>query len=219
MSLFFRPWYKEHLYKIGIKGKRILVVGASHYCKQTVQCPYFEKCTNRELKDSSEYNKLCPFCDIDLSHSTIETIEYFIGGEENRSYRNFSDFMISIMKLAENDTDLWEHIAFMNYVQFILGGDGDIDTNPSDISARDYSAFEEVVNKLHPDLIIVWGTPVGNELKKYRVNRIEVPGANRDYIFDLDIGGKTYLVINSYHPSYGNYLDGGKLENQLKLLL
>lgn len=95
----------------------------------------------------------------------------------------------------------------------------DIDTNPSDISARDYSAFEEVVNKLHPDLIIVWGTPVGNELKKYRVNRIEVPGANRDYIFDLDIGGKTYLVINSYHPSYGNYLDGGKLENQLKLLL
>ena len=222
MCLFFKPWYNESLYDIGIKGKKILVVGASHYCKHADECRYFENCTSREHKDSSPYLNLCPYCDADLSHSTIETVEYFLGGTMNKSYRNFTDFMIEHLKLADTDEYLWSHIAFMNYVQYMLGGDENIDTNPSDISGRDYDAFTKVVSLLTPDLSVVWGAPVGNELKKHKLNRPTIQGVDPDYVFEINIDNRVYTIINCYHPCdyrcwFSNDID--KLQKQFDLLL
>lgn len=216
-NVFFKPYVGEDYLK-GINNKKILVTGASHYCKEK-GCKFFKQCTSRTKKNSSKFDLSCPHSNDYLSNCTIETVGYFLNGDENVSYCKFTNFMIDQMELANNTYELWNHIAFYNYVQFMLAGDDKTDTNPSDISERDYLAFEEVVKELNPDLIIVWGTPVGKELKRRRVNKIKVYETIKDYVFDLEISGKTYLVINSYHPSYGNFYDGGKLRDQLKLLL
>lgn len=41
---FFKP-YVGPLYGKGIKGKKILVLGASFYCDKT-DCEFFHKCTD-----------------------------------------------------------------------------------------------------------------------------------------------------------------------------
>ena len=57
-QLFFEPYVGNH-YKEGIRGKKILVLGASFYCNR-VECPFFASCTSVILKDSSEYDNKCP---------------------------------------------------------------------------------------------------------------------------------------------------------------
>ena len=220
MNLFFKPWVNIESYNVGLKGKRILVVGASHYCKHK-ECPYFKQCTSRELKDSSPYNTLCQHCDTVLTNSTIETVEYFIEGAENVSYENFSDFMIEEMKLAPDKKTLWNHFAFMNYVQYMLGSDDDIFTAASDIQDRDYAAFKEVVGQLTPDIIIAWGK-AGDDIKQHRIQNNIIEGVDSNYIFDIEIDGCAYRVIHCYHPCnmYGWFSnDAENLKIQVEFLL
>ena len=220
MNVFFKPWVNSQLYNVGLKNLKILVVGASHYCKKS-ECQYFTQCTSRTVKDSSPYDTLCPHCDTKLSDSTIEAVRYFVGGDTNVSYSNFSDFMIETMGLASNRKALWDHIAFMNYVQYMLGSEDDIYTAASDIQDRDYAAFQEIVSQLSPDLIIAWGK-AGEDIKHHRVCGRTIDGADANYIFDVDINDHLYRVIHCYHPCdlfgwFSNDIE--KFSNQLSLLL
>lgn len=220
MNLFFKPWVNLESYNIGLNGKKVLVVGASHYCKHK-ECPYFKQCTSRELKDSSPYNALCQHCDTDLANSTIETVEYFIEGTENVSYENFSDFMIEEMKLAPDKKTLWNHFAFMNYVQYMLGSNDDIYTATSDIQDRDYAAFKEVVSQLTPDIIIAWGK-AGDDIKLRRILNNVIEGVDPNYIFDIENDGCAYRVIHCYHPCnmFRRFSDDAEnFKKQLEFLL
>lgn len=221
MNLFFKPWVNIESYNVGLKGKRILVVGASHYCKHK-ECSYFKQCTSSESKDSSPYNVLCQHCDRDLANSTIETVEYFIEGAENVSYENFSYFMIEEMKLAPDKKTLWNHFAFMNYVQYMLGSDDDnIFTAAHDIKKTDYAAFKEVVSQLTPDIIIAWGK-AGDDIKRHRILNNVIEGVDPNYIFDIENDGCAYRVIHCYHPCnmyswFSN--DAENFKKQLEFLL
>lgn len=217
MNLFFKPWVNIELYNIGLSGHKILVVGASHYCPYD-KCPYFKECTSKITKDSSPFNLLCPYCDKDLSHTTIEAVEYFLGGDQNVSYRNFSDFMTEIMGLANDDKTLWNHIAFMNYVQYMLGTD--IFTEYSDMQERDYEAFKEVVIQLRPDIIIAWGK-AGEDIKRHKIGN-NIIGVDENYIFEIEIENHSYRVIHCYHPCdifgwFSNDIE--RLSKQLSILL
>lgn len=55
---FFNPFVGSNYHK-GIRGKRILVLGASFYCPKT-ECSFFSRCTNTTIKDSSPYDRICP---------------------------------------------------------------------------------------------------------------------------------------------------------------
>ena len=55
---FFNPYVGEN-YARGIKGKKVLVLGASFYCSH-VDCEFYKQCTNVEKKDSSLFDSICP---------------------------------------------------------------------------------------------------------------------------------------------------------------
>lgn len=56
--------------------------------------------------------------------------------------------------------------------------------------------------ELHkPNIVIVWGTPVGNDLKKKERIATHLPKADDNYLFKQQIGNKECLFINCYHPS------------------
>lgn len=64
---FFNPYVGSN-YKAGVNGKRVLIVGASFYCtgkywNEDVECAcgHFDKCTAVERKDSSRFDRRCPF--------------------------------------------------------------------------------------------------------------------------------------------------------------
>ena len=129
------------------------------------------------------------------------------------------DFMVETMGLARDMQSFWSSIVYMNYVQFMLPH---MRTENWDISERDYEAFCSVVQCYEPMVVIVWGTPVGNELKKRGQGNTLLPGADINYLFKQQISGKNYLFVNCYHPSnlYGVFMnDTDYFAKQLQIAL
>ena len=95
-KVFFKPWIGKD-YKKGIKHKKIMVLGASHYCNHNDDCPFFNNCT----RNSCAYESKCPFYEgMHLSDTTINEVNDFLKGEANDAYDKFTDFMVNEMGLA-----------------------------------------------------------------------------------------------------------------------
>ncbi len=232
-SLFFEPYigdsYNEGLYD----GRKVLVLGDSHYCPydgnvhnriKFDKCDKFEICTSREDKDSSSQRLICPYMgDIKeefsnewmckgLSLSTKTVIKRFLDGKEsNPSHERFSKFICEYFHYTKDE--FWERVAFYNYIQFFLP---ESKTKVEYISSRDDVAFKEMLNALpsFPDVIISWGTGVGHHLRnlyKGEYKDIEVMNKFKNlddkYLFDIDLVEKKCVVLNCRHPSRNSWKD------------
>ena len=67
---FFKPYIGEKYEQGLVNGKRILVLGASHYCTHSKKsdnnsnkfdCPVWEVCTSLANKDSSQFDLNCEY--------------------------------------------------------------------------------------------------------------------------------------------------------------
>lgn len=159
---FFDPFVGKN-YLEGIRGKKILVVGASFYCNESSRCQFFKDCTDVIKKDSSAYDTRCEF---NGGYPLRQEPEFNIGNHY-RAYEVFGSFMQKI----SGDTcyaDVWNRMAFTNYVQFFLpANDGrSRPTYYTDTSDRDFDAFIEIVKKLSPDIVIVWGCAIASAVKE-----------------------------------------------------
>ena len=207
---FFEPWVGKN-YESGIRGKRILLVGASHDCRSHSKddCRYYESCTDVSKKDSSPYNDKCPHYDGMLLSDTTknEICDFLEGNSGNKTYPNFTDFMVNDMGLVSDERSLWDSVVFVNYIQFFLPKGR---TDKEAISARDYEALQEIVFLYKPDIVMVWGKPVGDDLKIHKTEiRCDYNGVDENYLFYIDMNGQKVLFLNSYHPCC-NYFNGDK---------
>lgn len=199
-NLFFRP-YVGPFYDKGVKGKKILVLGASFYCDKT-DCEFFHKCTDRSRKNSSEYDLKCPAY-ADTGTALHEEPESCVA-DQPRAYRLFGDNVAYALGITPEE--LWDRVAFTNYVQFFLPAkDGYAETLISDLSKRDFEAFIEVVQELKPDIVVVWGSVVNSPVKEnnpYLASRSELEETDY-YVCHLNIPGVNHAisVVNPYHPS------------------
>ncbi len=199
-NAFFKP-YVGSLYDNGIKDKKILVLGASFYCDRT-DCEFFHKCTDRRRKDSSAYDLKCPAY-AGTGTALHEEPESCVA-DRPRAYRLFSDNMAYALGITSDE--LWDRVAFTNYVQFFLPASaGYAETLTSDLSQRDFEAFIEVAQELKPDIVIVWGCVVNSPLKEnnpFLVSRTELDETDY-YVCHLNIPGLDHdiTVVNPYHPS------------------
>lgn len=198
---FFSP-YVGCNYSQGIKGKNVLVVGASFYCNKT-ECQFFKKCTDRRKKDSSEYDLKCPeYVGKDMTlHDEPTNCVY----DQPYAYGIFGAFLADFLGITQED--LWGRLAFTNYVQFFLPAhNGEYaPTQVSDVSQRDFNAFIDVVRELKPDVVIVWGAIINSfvmEKNPYIVNITELK-ETENYLCHLKVPGVDHLiaVVNPYHPS------------------
>lgn len=189
---FFEPYVGDN-YKEGINGKKVLVLGASFYCEEK-RCPYHGDCTSYKKRNTRNYNKTCPFADDDLSKEPSTAIEEKY---DTASYQNFEIFLQAVL-LKENP---WEYVAFTNYVQFMLP---DKETKKKYLTKDDYEALQEVVSLLEPDIIITWGTPVAEHIRKFTGITDELE-ENKYYLYHPKIGGRDVTMVNLYHPSASSY--------------
>lgn len=203
---FFNP-YVGDMYGKDESMKKILVLGASFYCGETKRSCYKE-CTNSDKKDSRAFDTSCPV----YKEIHKENPEYALSNEpkiaikidhyDATSYQNFEMFLQAVL-LRE---DPWGYVAFTNYIQFMLPS---WKTDARLISDRDFDAFEEVVKKIEPDVIITWG----NEIKEHINNIIRVKQPyieyelkkNNHYLFHAKVGGREVTMVNLYHPSALSY--------------
>lgn len=203
MKGFFKPYVGSN-YNEGIRGKKILVLGASFYCG-VHDCPYFTKCTSVEQKDSSSYNAICPPYAESGTKLSDEPTTCITDG--TKTYQRFVDYMGKFVGSDDYD-EIWEHMAFTNYVQFFLPldkGETYRKTHSSDLSERDFWACIETLKELQSDIVIVWGSVINSPLKErnpYLVDLKELQETEY-YVCHLNVPGVQHsiAIINPYHPS------------------
>lgn len=197
-------FFKEHVgksYQKGITGHRVLVLGESLFCDK-VKCPFFPACTNTKVRNSSAFEEKCPNSDVPLSESVQYNVDNFQKGTSEgdiTSYANFTKLMEDIGAVSGKE-NLYESIVFYDFMQFFSPQRS---ISSEYLSERDDIAFEEIVHKHNPDIIIIWGTTVANRIKKrgrYQPRNIK-GGYDLDYIFNQKIDGRWRSFFCIYHPS------------------
>lgn len=209
MKRFFTPFVGDN-YQQGICNKKVLVLGASFYCNRQ-ECPFFSDCTDTEKKDSSAYNAKCPYYQKD--HLFLADEPSNCVGDGTTSHNRFAKYMGTLL----DETDyykIWSHMAFTNYVQFLLPAEPDRfrETRWSDLSDRDLDAFYETLHELQPQIVVVWGNVFNSRLKEKNEHLVSLDELEQTeyYICHLNMPGieHSIAVINPYHPSssawYGN---------------
>lgn len=247
-GFFFVPWIGKN-YKKGLNEKKVLVVGASHYCNhsnicthseynnvcsnfdETVQCRlgcnHFQECTGGKTKDyndycpwmkkdgySKNYEDLCQAIDTKtddckmifekLKSTTIGEVCNFLDPKykDVKSFKNFSKFCTDYFfkdqdnKEEQYRSQLWSHIAFVNYSQNFQPKSKGNYFQPDDFNS--FKNYIGILNKLRlkPDVVIVWGCDLGDELKE-RKFKPDDDGYNWE--------NEGIQFVNSYHPSSGDF--------------
>ncbi len=161
-------------------GKRVLVLGESHYCDE-------------DLSDE------------ELSSFTRNVLDCYLNSEERYSWmRTFVKFERALFNKVTNIKDrknIWNHLMFYNYLQRPLHGirmAGDLEDYKD---AAD--PFFAILNMYKPDYIIVWG-------RRLFANLPYENGVEGEYMPSVDmnswrykIDGNTIKILPIYHPSVG----------------
>jgi hypothetical protein len=201
----FTPWVGEGYAENGYNGKKILVLGESHYCGDCDSC--------KMPKDK---------CSITINVIT-EYLNYKNGKGEfancMNTYTKFTNVFFGEKCGNETVNNFWNSIIFYNYVQKSVEGARESPTQQ--MFQESEAAFFEILNEYNPDIIIVWGERLWNNL----------PGNGywaENYVLD-ESGGKFYYykgktknipAYRIYHPStsYFNYEHTKYLKEVMSLI-
>ena len=160
-------------------GKKVLVLGESHYCDE-------------DLSDE------------ELSSFTREVLDCYLKSEERYSWmRTFLKFERALSNADTNidSKSIWNHLMFYNYLQCPLRG-----LRMADDSRRYEDAttpFFAILKKYKPDYIIVWGRRLFVNLPSENVQEGEYMPSIEINIWSYQIDGHTIMVLPVVHPSGG----------------
>lgn len=188
---FFKPWVGKNYQTGGIFGKRILVLGESHYCGEDCKdcgCSPDPWCSDFTSRTVLEY----------LNHNKIHK-------DWMNTYLKFERSLVNKETNIEESQEIWQSIAFYNYLQIAMTRARKAGSN------KDYKCsqkpFLKIINQLEPDLIIVWG--VGNlfenmpEERWIKGDSLIIDGYHvKNGYYQLTNGIKSRCIA-VYHPSTG----------------
>lgn len=193
-DVHFLPWVGEE-YENGIAGfdengiiqygekdkpgKRVLVLGESHYCA----------------------NKSDATPDI-----TRDVIEDFLDPSSvwepyKNTYTKFERALAGKEFDAKSKIELWKHIAFYNYVQEPMTGARFAPTDEQYHNSEE--VFWNVLEVLSPDYIIVWGIRLYNHLPEDGYDYPDDFPSDIPDIWVYNINNKNTFMMPIYHPSVG----------------
>lgn len=187
----FEPWVGNQYNTSGFNGKKILVIGESFYCSEE------EAVATLTEKVVTDY----------LAIRNGEFREN--NGGWTNTYLKFERSLVGEETKPERSLEIWNSIAFYNYLQVPMSGARESGTSIDYKNAKE--AFFEVLNNLQPELIIVWGVgKLFNNLPEDRWtwgNLLDVDGWEiKNGYYQLD-NKKQVRCIAVYHPSTGYQWD------------
>jgi hypothetical protein len=191
-NVFFNPWVGEYYAANGFYGRKILVLGESHYCEDS---------ENFDSDSASEF--------------TIEVVQMYLdykngGKTSHKPWMNtFTHFTKMILGEPKNDEiiEFWDSAVFYNYVQKAMPRPN---YSPSEDDFEDSApAFFEVLKEHKPDLVIAWGDRLWRALPAE--NGVEgepvLPGTERNF-YNYTVDGKLIRACGIPHPSRPSSFDG-----------
>ena len=169
-------------YNDGIEGKKILVLGESHYCaKPEDDTPFVTRMVIENLLDPA------------AEHENYKN-----------TYTKFERALAGKVLDWQGKVDLWNSVIFYNYVQIPMTGPR---ISPTVEEFKDSAqAFFEVLDRYCPDCVIVWGKRLYNNLPQEGCQGpdLQLPDGTfqETWIYTLT-GGKRVHVMPILHPSSG----------------
>lgn len=174
-KIFFKPWVGSEYNSGGVYGKKVLVLGESHYGDAT-----------------------------DATDETIGVVKEFVyeywGAPYQQTFLCFERALAGRELNQEEREQLWNSIMFYNYFQKSTTGPR---TEPDMTAQKDSEeAFRELLESYQPDAIIVWGQRLYNLLPAWdgAESSIEVDGDSCP-VWYYPIKGKSIPAMRVYHPS------------------
>lgn len=174
-KIFFKPWVGSEYNSGGVYGKKVLVLGESHYGDAT-----------------------------DATDETIGVVKEFVyeywGAPYQQTFLCFERALAGRELNQEEREQLWNSIMFYNYFQKSTTGPR---TEPDMTAQKDSEeAFRELLESYQPDAIIVWGQRLYNLLPAWdgSESSIEVDGDSCP-VWYYPIKGKNIPAMRVYHPS------------------
>lgn len=193
----FKPWVGKD-YELGLfNGKKVLVLGESHYCE-------IERGENGRCSHNCAKELMTDEC-LNQTKTVINDIK-----EREWSSRTFSNFERTIFGKIPNKDErhyLWDRVMFYNYLQFAQSGP----TRPLEQTAEAYrdseNAFKELLETYMPDYIIAWGMRLFDITPNWggEQSSIEITDNGSANVWTYTIKGKRILTLFIYHPAYGGY--------------
>ena len=180
-KVHFLPWVGKN-YKKGIDGKRVLVLGESHYCgKPEDDTPYVTRNIIADLLDAASEHE--PY---------------------KNTYTKFERALAGKVLDGQEKSELWNSIIFYNFVQSPISGPRTAPTE--DEFKMSYQAFFEILERYRPDYVIAWGKRLYEHLPssgRQSVN-LHLPDGSlletKEYVLS---DGKIVKVLAIQHPSSG----------------
>jgi len=222
-GVLFDPYVGRDYERHGAKllGRRVMVVGASHYCEHftlghgcSKGCPFYGKYRFRDNDDRWFFGKKCER----FTKVVVERYRQWFG-ERNERYwfRTFSRFynlFFSGDKPSHEDR-VWilDHVACTEYVQGAEGKDSKANDARAMSADRNFTELEKSVSLLKPDVLIFWGPRAWREVCR----RCGIKDATPD-IQCATLGGRRVTLVRIPHPSaYGRGgIDREYFHNQLE---
>ena len=189
----FRPWVGSNYSTNGFQGKKILVLGESHYCTELCQngrC--FPLCKKENMKEEC----------FSQTESVIHDFVYYYSGEKyEQTFLCFERAILGKEASQQEREMFWEGIIFYNYLQFDQKGPRmPIKPEYWEESER---AFIEVLERYLPNYIIIWGVRLYNGLPNWDGKHSLLQISKNDYtdVWTYTISGKQIPALKVYHPS------------------
>lgn len=192
--VFFEPWVGGNYNTGGIFNKKILVLGESHYCANP-ECK--NKCGFKDFPDGG--------CE-DFTQNTVH--DYLDPKKERNTwmptYLKFERSLVGDYTTPEKSKEIWNSIAFYNYLQVALTEARKAGSKEDYEDSKE--PFFEVINKLQPDLIIIWGVRLFYKLPEEgwtEGDPLIIDGYDvKNGYYQLNNGNKVRCIA-VYHPSTG----------------
>ena len=189
----FRPWVGKNYLSQGYKGKRILVLGESHYCYELCEgrkC--YPLCTKEKMKE-------------DCFSQTEDVLEAFVHSYSGESYEQtflcFERAILGKEATQEEREELWNGVVFYNYLQFDQAGP----RKPimPEYWAESELAFKEMLEEYMPDYIIVWGVRLYEGLPDWggKHSLLQISENDSTDVWTYTIQGKKIPALLVHHPS------------------
>lgn len=189
--IFFRPFVGSSYASGGMFGKRIMVLGESHYCD--------ESCA--DCGDSLHHCDCMEFTNNAIRQYLDDSVE------RQRWMQTFLKFERSLVGQETNQAlrqRIWQSVVFYNYLQVAMGGPREAGTTAQYRQAGE--TLFSVMEKYQPEYLIAWGNRLWDELPGVHwtdANDIVIDGyrvATGTYTL---AGGRKVKAMAVNHPSVG----------------
>ncbi len=175
----FLPWVGDN-YTTGLHGKRVMVLGESHYCASP-----------EEAVPQITHEIIADLYDAESEHE----------GYKN-TYTKFANALSGKRLSFDGKRTLWHSILFYNYVQFPISG-ARVAPTTEEFAASE-AAFFEVLEAYRPDCVIAWGKRLYRNMPQRGYQLPDVEMSNGDCIETWGYetaGGHVVQVLSITHPS------------------